>query len=39
MPETFLRCGRVALTGCGLLLLLLLLFWSVVILAASYIFA
>jgi hypothetical protein len=38
MPETFLRCGRVALTGCGLLLLLLLLFWSVVILAVIFIF-
>lgn len=39
MPETLLRCGRVAVTGCGLLLLLLLLFWSAVIFAAAYLFA
>ena len=38
MSETLLRCGRVAVTGCGLLLLLLLLFWASVIFAAAYIF-
>lgn len=38
MSETLLRCGRVALTGCGLLLLLLLLFWSAIILAVIFIF-
>lgn len=38
MSETLLRCGRVALTGCGLILLLLLLFWAAIILAVIFIF-
>lgn len=35
---TAVRCGRLALTGCGITLLLLLLFWSATILAVIFIF-